>query len=423
MLIFLIFSQVSVHPAYSQEKLQEVPNGTDGLMLTVRSDSVASLVKQLPANEFEGSYSSFKVGLGLIYDVATYAQSDNFKRQMDSAGFSLGPIGKLRDFRILASGVLKTKRMISWKFAFMWDGDNEAWLVRESGITIGAPELAGHFFIGRTKEGISMVKVMNGHSPWTNERQMAVEPIPILGDGIKYFGFLPKSRIFWNIGAYNDFISEGQKFSTFGWQYSVRAGWMPIYDKANSRVLHIAGEYRYGKPVNGKFTAKSRPESNPTPQILNTGEFATDRSTHVGTEIYFSKKSFMIGSEMMMHKFHSPETGGHTFYGGDLVLSYFFTRAIRPYNTVGSIYGFVPVKRSVFKGGLGEIEGVLHMSTFNLNDGDIKGGQFWRITPMVNWYLSKVVRMEFIYGYGVFDRFNLRGTVHFFESRIQFTVM
>jgi phosphate-selective porin OprO/OprP len=42
---------------------------------------------------------------------------------------------------------------------------------------------------------------------------------------------------------------------------------------------------------------------------------------------------------------------------------------------------------------------------------------------MVNWYMSKVMRMEFVYGYGVLDRYNLKGTVQFFQSRIQFTIM
>jgi phosphate-selective porin OprO/OprP len=58
-----------------------------------------------------------------------------------------------------------------------------------------------------------------------------------------------------------------------------------------------------------------------------------------------------------------------------------------------------------------------------VNSRDISGGQFWRITPMVNWYMSKVFRMEFIYGYGIFDRFGLRGTTSFFESRLQITMM
>jgi hypothetical protein len=93
-----------------------------------------------------------------------------------SAIFSTSPDSAVRTADIYIAG----------KFAFMYDGDKETWLVRESGIVVGVPELAGHIFIGRTKEGYSMVKVMNGHSPWTAERQMALDVIPILADGIKY---------------------------------------------------------------------------------------------------------------------------------------------------------------------------------------------------------------------------------------------
>ena len=59
----------------------------------------------------------------------------------------------------------------------------------------------------------------------------------------------------------------------------------------------------------------------------------------------------------------------------------------------------------------------------NLNDGNIQGGTFWRLTPMVNWYMTKNLRMEFIYGYGVLDRYNKQGAVQFFESRFQVTLM
>jgi phosphate-selective porin OprO and OprP len=414
---FLFAVPVRLH---AQDSTRSQPDGTDGLVFTTHAND--SINKMRP-NEFIGPVSSFKIGLGYIHDFVAYSESDEFKRQMDTAGYNLKPAFKARDFRILGSGVLKTKRYLAFKFAYMWDGDNEQWLVRESGITIGVPELAGHFFIGRTKEGFSMVKVMNGHSPWTAERQMALDVIPILGDGIKFFGHLPKSGIFWNLGYYNDLISEGEGFSTYAWQGVARIGWLPFNNKEKEKVLHIAANLRYGKPVNEKITLKSRPESNPTPQIINTGQFSTDRSSHIGAEIYYRHKSLTVGSEVMMHNFYADEADNHRFYGGDVMVSYFFTRAVRPYNTTGSMFGFIPVKKSVFKGGWGEWEGVIRFSMLDLNNRSIAGGKFWRITPMINWYATKVLRMEFVYGYGVLDRYDIKGPVQFFQSRIQFTIM
>jgi phosphate-selective porin OprO/OprP len=398
-----------------------VPDGTEGLVLIVPPPDPQT--KKLPPNEFDGSVSTFKLGFGYIADFATFKLSNVFKQQMDSANLDFKSTIETRDARILGSGVLKTKRTLAWKFAFMYDGDDKVWMVRETGLTIGVPELHGNIFIGRTKEGYSMVKVMNGHSPWTAERQMALDVIPILADGIKYFGYLPKSKLFLNLGYYNDVLSKGQGFSTYAWQISGRVGWLPYYNKETNNVIHIAANFRYGKPVNGQIALKSRPESNPAPQIINTGSFQSDHSTHIGAELYYSNGSFLIGSEVMLHNFKSKDFEDHQFFGGDVMVSYIFTGGRRPYNTTSSVLGFVQVKKSVFKGGWGDWEAVVRFSSLDLNDGSINGGKFWRITPMVNWYMAKFMRMEFVYGYGVLDRYSLQGNLQIFQARIQFTVM
>jgi phosphate-selective porin OprO/OprP len=424
LLIVMVVFLFATLNSFGQDDKKTVPDGTDGSTLVVPEVDSTGKATNLPPNAVNTPFSTFKIGLGYIGEYATYSADDVFKQQMDSANLKLESMFKTRDFRVLVSGKFNTKRAFSWKGAVMYDGDKDEWLVRETGLTVGVPELSGDIFIGRTKEGYSMVKVMNGHSPWTAERQMALDVIPILADGIKYFGSLKNSRIFWNLGYFNDVLSEGQGFSTYEWQYVARVGWLPFYDKENSRVLHVAGNYRYGKPLNNKITLKSRPETNTIPQIINTGSFAADNSTHIGAEIYYSNKRLLVGSEVMMHQFNSTIASDHKFYGGDFVVTYFLTDTRRPYNTASSVFGFVPVRKSVFKkGGWGEWEAVLRFSSLDLNDGAIKGGSFWRITPMVNWYMSKTLRMEFIYGYGELDRYNLKGAVQFFQTRIQLTVM
>jgi phosphate-selective porin OprO/OprP len=407
--------------SFGQEEPKTVPDGTEGEVLTVIPEDTPA--KTLPWNQFDGAYSTLKFGMGYAGDYAGFKQSDEFRQQMDLAGVEFKPAYQTRDFRLMFSGVLKTKRTISWKFAYLYNGDSRSWLIRESGLTIGVPELSSHIFIGRTKEGYSGAKVMNGHSIIGQERQIAVDVIPILADGIKWFGYLPKSRILWNVGYYNDFISEGQSFSTYEWQVSGRVGWLPYYNKEKNKVVHFAANFRYGEPVNGKITLKSRPESNPLPFVINTGAFEADYSTHLGAELYYSTGSFLIGSEVVVHNFHSDDFADHKFYGGEVVASYIFTKGKRPYNTVGSIFGFVEEKNSVFKGGWGEWEAVLRLSTFDLNDGSIQGGKFTRVTPMVNWYMSKMMRLEFIYGYGVLDRFGMNGDIHLFQIRLQLSIL
>src|SRR6185369_6690023 len=99
----------------------------------------------------------------------------------------------------------------------------------------------------------------------------------------------------------------------YKWQFDARVGWLPYYNKASEKVVHFGGNFRYGEVLDGKITLKSRPESNPSPQIINTGAFNADNSTHAGLEFYYSNGSLLFGSEVMMHSFHSTNFDDHRF--------------------------------------------------------------------------------------------------------------
>ena len=38
---------------------------------------------------------------------------------------------------------------------------------------------------------------------------------------------------------------------------------------------------------------------------------------------------------------------------------------------------------------------------------------------MINWHMTDNVRIEMAYGYGVLDRFEMKGATQFFQSRLQ----
>ncbi|PWT87477.1 MAG: porin [Acidobacteria bacterium] len=404
-------------PVWLYAQTDTAPDGTEGETI-VKKDA-----PKKPWNEFDLGFTTIKPGLGFLYEYGTFDQDEDSKKQSEIGNYELKPTFKVRDFRLLLSGQLNTQRTITWKTGVMYDGPSRSWFVRETGVTISVPELWGNIFIGRTKEGFSLNKVMNGYAGWTMERQMALDVIPILADGIKWLGWLPKQHLFWNAGAYGDWLSEGQSFSTYKWQLVARFGYLPIYSPENKTLLHIGTSIRYGEVKDGEIQVRSRPEANTAPYFIDTGKFPSDHSTQIGYEVYYSNHSLMLGSEYYVHNFHSPELDNPQFRGGDAVVSYILTGESRAYSTVSGIYSFVPVAKSVFKGGPGAIEVLLRYSRLNLNSDLINGGNFWRITPMVNWYLSPMIRFEVCYGYGTLDRFNLTGATQFFQSRIQFVIL
>lgn len=367
-------------------------------------------------NEYHGPYFTMRFGLGLLLDVAGFAQDENSKKQIKAH-----PDERLRDFRFILGGKLfpKWKRSVTWCAGIMYDAPNHQWLLRQTGVMIAVPELWGNFFVGRSKEGFSLNKIMVGYDGWTMERSpMNDATIPILADGIKWLGYSPKHHFLWNVGYFADAISQGQTFSTYSSQAVARFAYLPILNESD--VLHLAVNLRFGKPVDNKLRLRARPESFPAPYFLDTGSFEADSTRMAGYEVYYRRTRWLFGSEYWWFDVSSKTTRDSVFQGGEAVVTYLFNDATRVYNTVGGYFRGVSPKRPVFGGGPGAWELVLHYSYTDLNSHNVRGGSFWRFTPQVNWYLSNNLRLEFNYGYGHLDRFNLAGNTQFFQSRIQF---
>jgi phosphate-selective porin OprO/OprP len=366
-------------------------------------------------NEYDAKLFSIRVGGGILYDYASYAQDDNSRSQFD-----LESQTKLRDARVLFKGKLKFKRPTTWSAGIMYDAANGKWLFRQTGVMIDVPEIWGSIFVGRSKEGVSLNKVMVGYAGWTMERApISDATLPILADGVKWLGYLPKRHLVWNLGVYGDAFSEGQTFSSYGNQVAGRAAWVPVMSESGGTLLHIGISERYGKPNNGKLKLRARPEAWPAPYFVDTGDFATDITAMTAIEIYYRPGRYTMGSEYFFLRADAPASNNPMFHGGQVFGTWLITGETRSYNTRGGYFNQVSPKHDVFHGGPGAWELVTQYSYTDFDAGTLTGGKFWRLTPMLNWYLSDNVRFELAYGYGSLDRFGVVGKTQFFQARIQ----
>jgi phosphate-selective porin OprO/OprP len=390
------------------------PPATEDEITAAETDAPRrSLVK---FNEYQGPLGSVRVGFGVLYEYASFKQDDDSKEQL-----ALDDQWKYRDGRILFSGRLNFKRPTTWSAGVMYDGAKKTWVMRQSGIMVAIPEIWGHVFVGRTKEGFSLNKVMIGYGGWTNERAPVNDAmLPILADGVKWLGYVPSKHILWNFGWYGDALSEGQSFSSYESQVSGRFVWAPLLSKDGGNLLHFGISQRWGKANNGKLQLRARPGAWPAPYAIDTGSFAADGSKMTGIEAYFRPHSFTFGTEMFFQRVDAPDSGNPFFHGGEVFGTWLITGEVRTYNTRGGYFNQISPKRPVFSGGPGAWEVVAHFSNADFNGGSLTGGKYWRFTPMVNWYLSDNVRLEMIYGYGSLDRFGIVGKTHFLQTRIQF---
>lgn len=370
-------------------------------------------------NEYEGPISTLRFGFGFLLDFSSYIQDDDNKRQVGPLDADVG----VRDARLLFRGRFQTKRPLSWTIGYMYDLADDEWRFRQTGIQIGVPELKGNLFIGRTKEGYSMVKLMTGYHPWTMERSPGLDAfVPILADGLKWMGYFEEPRVFFSLGAFGDELAEDEAFATYDYQFVSRVGWLPIASEEDKVVWHVAAMGRAGRPDEGNIRFRSRPEDSLAPFFVETPQIRANLAGTVGAETYYRKGSWLFGGEVGWQNADPKDGGDYWFGAGDAVIAWLITGETRAYNARGGYFEAISPDRTVLEGGPGAWEAVLHMSYIDLDDGDIAGGKLWRLTSMMNWHLTDNVRFELGYAYGILDRFDIVGTTHFFQSRLQLTL-
>ena len=404
-------------PARGQSPSEATPATLDSTVEAGEADAEKPRRRLVQWNEYDGPVSTIRLGGAFLYDFATYSQNEDSKQQV-----TMQPDIGLRDLRFILSGRLKTKRSITWTLGYMYDGAAEQWVFRQTGIQVDVPELSGRMFIGRTKEGYSMVKVMNGYHPWAMERTPMTDFVPILADGVKWMGYFPKQHLHMSLGWFGDALSEKAKFATYDNQFAARVAWTPTLSDAERRVLHLGLSGRSGEVDNDVLQIRSKPEANLSPFFVDTGKMPAERARATGLEVYYRAGPWMYGTEYHWQAVDASSGENPTFHGGNIVATWLITGETRGYNSAGGFFKAVAPAKTVFEGGPGAWEAVLNLSYIDLDSGSIRGGKLWRLTPMINWHLSENIRLEAIYGYGVLDRFSLEGATQFFQFRTQFTL-
>ena len=366
-------------------------------------------------NEFNLGFATIVVGAGFLQDYASYNQDSASASQFD-----LERQGKIRDSRFLFSGLLRTPRRVPWQLGLMYDWANHKWLIRQTMVNIPVPELWGQFHVGRFKEGISLIKIMNGYDGFTQERFTFSDAIPLFGDGIKWLGYVPKAHVLWSLGGYSNGLSSGESWQTYKAQVVGRAAYVKLDSDSAGKLYHLGAAFHVGKPQDETLRLKSKPEVFEAPNFLDTGNFPATRGTIAGVEGYYRNGSFITGAEYYGTWARSVEEDNPAFDGGVVMASWLITGEVRPYTTPAGIFRSITPRRPVDRGGKGALEAVLQVSYSSYDASTLNGGTFWRVTPMVNWYLDDHLRLEFTYGFGNLDRFSPHATTEFFQARMQF---
>jgi phosphate-selective porin OprO/OprP len=213
-------------------------------------------------------------------------------------------------------------------------------------------------------------------------------------------------------GVYNDGWDVNSTTSR-GWDITARATGLVWDEPEANRFLHLGLAYRH-VASDGVLRYRGRAETNVGDNFIDTGNIDADSADHFGVEGLLNIGPASLLGEYVTAKVNTPTGDDPRFFGYYLTASYVLTGETRPYDrNVGYARRVIP------KGYLGAPELVARFAHVNLDDQNVSGGSYDRLSFGLNWWATTRWKFGVLYGFTWLDRFNERGESSTLLTRIQ----
>lgn len=378
-------------------------------------------------NTLRGSWGEATLLGVMMIDLYRYAQDDVSRDQVGDLDDFEVPL--IRTIRIGATGQFNFERPWTWVFSMAYRGfdrgfdrrQTDTWTVFDAVLRVPVGG-AGVLGIGRQKEPFSLERLMNGLFLPFMERAAGLDAL--LQSRNNGFTFsrsrqADNQRITWSVGWFPGWM-EGDELLSQRNQYTGRITGL-IVDGDDS-ALHLGLSTRFSTVTNGTDVIarfKSTPESFGAPNFVDTGDFPADLAVHLGTEGYWRKGRFWLGTEAIMVRTDAPLVGDPNFWSFHTQVGWVLTGETRPYDAAFGVFSpWVPA-RDVSSGGPGLWEVAFRYSHTDLQDADVMGGVLDRWTAAISWTPVVSTKVGLNYGIARVSQDQAAGVTHIGQVRLQ----
>lgn len=282
------------------------------------------------------------------------------------------------------------------------------------------PWLPGRLRIGQWKQPLSMDNLQSSRHLYLMERAMLRALLPIREVGIGLYDPNTKDDSTWAIsgfryptGSYGNNLGDSAAFSMASRVTRVFGG-----ESKDDFLLHVGGNYGFLNSSTQQFSVAARPEikivqyrgvpaggSSGVPKFVNTGTINGPSAQLFGAELAGSLGSFWAQSEILAESVNASGAPNPTFWGGYIATGYVLTGEVRPYDKAKGVFsGVTPENPVTESGGLGAWELTGRISTLDLTDANISGGQCTTLAGGLNWFLNPRTKFQFNYIHALLDR-------------------
>lgn len=370
-----------------------------------------------PAAEAEWGWS-YDPGVGLTFasadgdnsvTVIGRIQNDWAFMSADDGPKSIDPSNpfvdgtEFRRARLGAKGTLYGN--VNWKAEYDFVGSNTGF--RDVYMGINDVLFGTDFRVGHMKEPFSLEQLTSSKYITFMERSLVDSMVPAYNTGGRFSNHYGDHHLGWAAGVFRDTGDNGTSAQTKDGAYNVtaRVYWAPVHNDDASSVVHlgVAGSFR--KPESGTGRVRTRPEMRMAPRVLDTGNYASDGTTHAGFEAAWVSGPLSLQGEYVMETINgaagAPDIDVSGFYG---FVSYFLTGEVRPYSSKSGAFGRVKPETNYGSESSGAWELALRYSALDIDaPAVVTAGDLADVTAGVNWYLNPNTRVMFNYVMGDLD--------------------
>lgn len=314
----------------------------------------------------------------------------------------------VRRVSLFAQGTIDHHIRYSVSFDFGADaGYGEAFIEgREEGLSVFGYRI-GQFRLGFFQEPFTFERVESSYYSSFVERSLPIWTFsPGSNLGYMLFDQAFNERLHWSVGFFSFGQGNEANSSDSTLSVSTRVTGLPVYRDDGRRLLHVGASFSTRNPKEGTVHYRARPEARFVDALVDTGDFTAGRIQLFGLEVVAMNGPLHIQSEAVVSAVQQTEFGDLRLWGAYVEAGWFITGEQRSYDkALGTFSRMVPTRH--YSGGLkglfarqkgGAVEVVGRVSTVDLNDGELRGGEMTDVSLGLNWYLNptSLVKLNYI---------------------------
>lgn len=312
----------------------------------------------------------------------------------------------LRNITLYAVGRLKDLNFnVSFDFGADW-GIDATWIEgAKGGLDVWGHHL-GKLRLGLVYEPFSLERQNSSYNGGFMERSLPVTAFaPGTNIGAKIHDSSRNGRISWAAGLFSFGQSTDQNAGTSLLSLTGRFTYLPVYRDEGRHLVHVGASFSSRSPSGGDTQYRTRPEARFVDYLVDTGSMPTNHIRLWGLEFAAVRGPLWMMAEYIQSDVSAQSLDDPSFAGSYVQFGWFLTGETRPYRTnSGTFDRVLPIKKysggNPFKkknGGAWELAG--RISTVDLTDGLVEGGELTDFDVALSWHVNATTRVELNYIY------------------------